>query len=140
MECKGWMNQTKVLFKAVKHVAIEKGFGCNTCGHARLERRHVNHSSLCDVEKDMKRVQMQGIFQSNLRGYWIVEEVDLPENIDDEGEQMLLKFRQEMTEFSNIPALEIGIVNLSISNFSYCVDRCPSVVCMDRMVSMGQTG
>jgi hypothetical protein len=109
-DCQKWMQDTKVLKKAVKHVTVEDGYGCHKCYHARYEKYRIEHSNDClnDEDDPIQKVKMQGIFQSNLHGFWILDEVELPHNINAETEQILLAFRQEADEFAKSGIPEVG--------------------------------
>jgi hypothetical protein len=110
VQCQQWLKNIKVLIKAVKHITLEDGYGCLKCYHARYEKHKVEHGINCleDGENPTEKVKMQRVFQSNLRGFCIVEEVELPDNIDDETERILLVFRQEADEFAKSGIPEVG--------------------------------
>jgi hypothetical protein len=118
IQCQKWLKGVKILKKAVKHVTVEDGYGCFKCYHARHEKYKVEHDVHCfeDGQNTTEKVKMQGVFQSNLRGFCIVEEVELPDNIDDETERILLVFRQEADDFAKSGIPEVGFFP------EYCVN------------------
>jgi hypothetical protein len=107
------MKKTTILKKVIKHILVEDAYGCTTCFHARYEKRNVEHSAECiqQNQDSIKKVKTQAVFQSNLRGLWIIDQVNLPDNIDVPIEQVLLAFRKEVEGFTTYSASETGNSN-----------------------------